>query len=110
MQLIVGTSGYVREGLCDREGLPESYSLDAPSPTPSVGPVALQVGLPKDERVTVEVYNLLGQRVAMLKSSEQMPAGFHTITWDAPRLASGMYFVRMKAGSFRQTQKLVRIQ
>jgi hypothetical protein len=39
-----------------------------------------------------------------------MTAGFHTLVWDAPRLASGMYFVRMEAGSYRKTQKLVRIR
>jgi hypothetical protein len=110
MQLIVGTSTYVREMLRDLEALPTTYTLDAPYPNPSVGPVAFQVGLPQDDRVTVEVYNLLGQRVATLKNHEPMTAGFHTITWEAPRLASGMYFVRMEAGSYRQTQKLVRIQ
>jgi 5-hydroxyisourate hydrolase-like protein (transthyretin family) len=68
------------------------------------------VGLPADDRVTVEVYNILGQRVARLKNGESMTAGVHTLVWDAPRLASGLYFVRMEAGTYRETQKLVRIR
>jgi len=66
--------------------------------------------VPQDERVTVEVYNLLGQRVAVLKDGESMPAGVHTVVWEAPRLASGVYFVRMDAGSYRKAQKLVRLR
>jgi len=110
LRLVVGTSAYVQDVLRDLEALPQQYALEPPYPNPSVGPVAFQVGLPKDDRVTVEVYNVLGQRVATLKDRESMPAGFHTIVWDAPRLASGMYFVRMEAGSYRKTQKLVRIR
>lgn len=110
MRLVVGTPAYVKEVLRDLEALPDTYALAPPYPNPSVGPVAFQVGLPEDDRVTVEVYNILGQRIATLKNRESMTAGYHTIVWNAPRLASGLYFVRMEAGSFRQTQKLVRIR
>lgn len=110
MQLIVGTNAYVQERLEDLEALPSKYVLDPPYPNPSAGPVAFQVGVPETERVTVEVYNVLGQRVATIKDDESMSAGFHTVMWEAPHLASGMYFVRMEAGSFRQTQKLVRVR
>jgi hypothetical protein len=58
----------------------------------------------------VEVYNILGQRIATLKDREQMTAGYHTVVWNAPRLASGLYFVRMEAGSYRETQKLMRVR
>jgi hypothetical protein len=110
VRLIVGTAAYVAEVLRDLEALPLKYALEPPYPNPSVGPVALQVGLPEDDRVTLEVYNILGQRIATLKDREPMAAGFHTLVWDAPHLASGMYFVRMEAGSHRKTQKLVRVR
>jgi hypothetical protein len=109
-RLVVGTRTYVKDVLRDLEALPQKYALEPPYPNPSTGPVAFRMGLPEDDRVTVEVYNLLGQRVATLKNREAMTAGFHTLVWDAPRLASGMYFVRMEAGSYRKTQKLVRIR
>jgi hypothetical protein len=110
MQLVVGTSAYVSEKLRDLEALPRKYALDAPYPNPSSGPVAFQVGLPQSDRVTVEVYNILGQRIATLKDREQMTAGYHTVVWNAPHLASGLYFVRMEAGSYRETQKLMRVR
>jgi hypothetical protein len=110
MTLVVGTSAYVQERLRDLEALALEYALHPPSPNPSAGPVALQLDLPEDDQVTVEVYNILGQRVALLKDGEPMAAGVHTVVWDAPRLASGLYFVRMHAGAYRKTQKLVRVR
>lgn len=110
MQLVVGTKSYVREMLRDLEALPREYTLRPPYPNPSSGPVAFQVGLPEEEQVTLAVYNVLGQRVALLKDGESMREGFHTVRWDAPRLASGVYFVHVEAGDYRKAQKLVRIR
>lgn len=110
LQLVVGTSTYVREMLRDLEALPLQYALHPPYPNPSTGPVALKMSLPQDEDVTVDVYNLLGQRVATLKNGEPMSAGVHTVLWRAPRLGSGMYFVRVEAGPYRSTQKFVLIR
>lgn len=110
MRLVVGTKAYVSDVLRDLEALPLTYALGAPYPNPSAGPVAFRVGLPQDERVTVQVYNILGQRVATLKDRAPMSAGFHTVVWEAPRLASGLYFVRLEAGDYRKTQKLVRVR
>jgi len=110
LRLVVGTNAYASDILRDLGAMPLEYVLHAPYPNPSVGPVAFQMGLPQDDRVTVGVYNLLGQRIAVLKEGEVMPAGVHTVVWEAPRLASGVYFVRMDAGEYRKTQKLVRIR
>jgi len=110
LRLVVGTDEYVQRTLRDLDVLPQQYALRPPYPNPSSGPVAFQLGLPSAQRVTVEVYNILGQRLAVLKNDEPMTPGFHTMVWEAPRLASGVYFVRMAAGEYRKTQKLVRIR
>lgn len=110
LRLVVGTSAYVREVLRDLEALPADFALAPPYPNPSTGPVAFRLSLPEAEQVTVAVYTLLGQRLAILKNREPMEAGIHTVVWEPPRLASGMYFVRMEAGPYRSTQKLVRVR
>lgn len=110
LRLMVGTKAYVREVLNTLDAVPRAYALNAPYPNPSSGPVAFQLELPRDDRVSIAVYNILGQRLAVLKNREPMRTGIHTVVWDAPRLASGMYFVRMEAGNYRKTQKLVRIR
>ena len=110
LHLMVGTTAYVQQSLKTLGAVPKTYALNAPYPNPSAGTVAFQLSLPEDDRVTITVYNILGQRLAILKNRESMRAGIHTVVWDAPRLASGMYFVRMEAGSYSKTQKMVRIR
>jgi len=55
--------------------------------------------------VTLKVYNLLGQEVAVLVNGN-IASGHHAVTFDASRLASGVYFYRLQAGTFVETRKL----
>jgi 5-hydroxyisourate hydrolase-like protein (transthyretin family) len=59
--------------------------------------------------VTLEVYNLTGQRVAMLVNTDQS-AGTHTVRWDASQYASGVYMYRLTAGDFVETKKMLLIK
>ena len=81
-------------------GLQQNY----PNPFNPVTSIAYQV--PKSAHVTIEIYNVVGQRVATLVN-ETRDAGYHQVTFDATRLASGMYIYRMQAGEFSQTRKLM---
>jgi hypothetical protein len=62
--------------------------------------------LPKDTQVKLEVYNLLGQKVATLVDQRQTP-GNKAIIWDAGSLSSGVYIYRLCAGVYKQTKKMV---
>jgi hypothetical protein len=59
--------------------------------------------------VTLTVYDLLGRGVATLVDCVQEP-GVKTATFDGSKLASGVYFYRLKAGDFVQTRKLVLVR
>ena len=54
----------------------------------------------------MEVYNIKGQVVETLLNGV-MSAGYHTITWNANQLSSGMYFVKVIAGDNVATQKVM---
>jgi len=56
--------------------------------------------------VTLKVYDVLGKEVANLVSEEK-PAGFYEVEFDATALRSGIYFYRLQAGSFVETKKMV---
>jgi flagellar hook assembly protein FlgD len=61
--------------------------------------------------VKIEVYNVLGKKVATLVNQVQV-AGTHSVAWnsqkdDGSKVTSGVYFLRMQAGSFSEIKKMV---
>ena len=65
--------------------------------------------MPVSGEMQVDVYNLLGQSVAILTSGYK-DAGTYNLTWDASDVSSGMYFVKAEADGFTKTQKLMLIK
>ncbi|MEP0860860.1 MAG: T9SS type A sorting domain-containing protein [Ignavibacterium sp.] len=55
---------------------------------------------------TLKVYDVLGNEVATLVNEEK-PAGVYEINFDGSGLSSGIYFYRLKAGSFVETKKMI---
>ena len=67
------------------------------------------------ERVSLVTYNVLGENVATLTAGTQQSAGYHAEVWDGrsdagAQVASGVYFVQMRAGSFTQTQTMILVK
>ena len=93
-------------GIVDRQGVPGEFSLYQNYPNPFNPSTTIKFSIPRLEFVTLEVYNLLGQRVASLVS-ESLTAGVFEIVWNAGNLPSGIYFYRLKAGDFVQANRLV---
>jgi hypothetical protein len=56
--------------------------------------------------VNLTVFNTLGQQVATLVNGE-MEAGYHSVRFDGSKLASGVYFYRLSAGTYVETRKLL---
>ena len=96
----------VGEGI---SGLPEVFSLSQNYPNPFNPSTVIAYALPGEVDVRLEVFNLLGERVALLVD-EKMPAGYHSVTFDGQGLSSGLYFYRIRAGDFEQTKKLALVR
>jgi hypothetical protein len=65
--------------------------------------------LPKADKVLLEVYNTLGQRIKTLLN-KQMPSGSHNVTFFGHNLPSGIYFYRITAGEFQEVRKMLLLQ
>ncbi|MHB9011475.1 MAG: choice-of-anchor Q domain-containing protein [Ignavibacteriaceae bacterium] len=86
--------------------LPKQFSLGQNYPNPFNPTTTISFSLPVDSKVELDVYNTIGQRVANLANGE-MQAGYHNVEFNASRLASGIYFYRITAGSFNEVKKLI---
>ena len=89
--------------------LPEEYSLSSAFPNPFNPSTTLNFSLPLESEVQIIVYDLQGREVVSLADGK-MDVGFHTVVWNADRHSSGVYFVKMIAGEYIDTQKLMLIK
>jgi C1A family cysteine protease len=94
--------------------LPQDYALQQNLPNPFNASTEIRYQIPQEERVSLKIYNTLGQEVAILVDANQ-GAGQHRVTWDGRDLsgrevASGLYFCRLNAGVFSRTIKMALVR
>lgn len=93
-------------GVDGEEIIPTEFSLSQNFPNPFNPTTNIKFGLPKESNVVLRIYNILGEEVATLVN-KVMPAGFHTVNFDASRLTSGLYIYRIEAENFVQVKKMM---
>jgi hypothetical protein len=89
--------------------LPGSAALFQNFPNPFNPSTTIRYRLPVASHVTLTVYNTLGQLIAM-RVNENEAAGVHDVKFDGSGLASGLYFYRLRAGSYSESKKFVIIR
>jgi hypothetical protein len=90
--------------------LPTKVELRQNYPNPFNPSTTIAYGLPQTGKVTLEVFDILGRRVATLLNGENKTAGRHTVNFNASNLASGMYIYRLQAGNSVIIKKLTLIK
>lgn len=86
--------------------LPKTFLLSQNYPNPFNPVTQIRYALPRDCWVRLEIYNILGQKVATLVDREER-AGYKVARWDASSFSSGIYFYRLQTGNFVQTRKMI---
>ncbi|HEY5123232.1 MAG TPA: T9SS type A sorting domain-containing protein, partial [Ignavibacteria bacterium] len=94
------------------ESVPKEFSLYQNYPNPFNPVTKISFDLPKDAKVKLIVYDILGREVTRLLNSEFLQAGKHIIDFDAMKynLASGVYFYRIESDKFTAVKKMVMIK
>jgi len=85
--------------------IPRGYVITQNYPNPFNPSTTIRFGIPEAADVSVKVYNILGEVVARLVSSE-LAAGYYSVQWNAEGLPSGIYFCRLEARGHILARKL----
>ena len=85
---------------------PKQFTLHPAYPNPFNPTTTISFHLPFQSQVSMNIYNVLGQRVGVLMD-RTMQQGIHKIQWNGSNYPSGIYFIRACAGEFVQTRKVV---
>ena len=93
----------------ESDEIPLTFELDQNYPNPFNPATTIEYTLPKASEVTLTIYNLLGQQVALLVDQSQA-AGRYNVRFNASHLASGMYLYRLSTGDFVQTKAMLLIK
>lgn len=92
-------------------GLPASFSVEQNYPNPFNPTTTIDYSLPSQSRVSIRIYNVLGQAIRTLVDEPQA-AGKYSVTWDGKNQAgeavsTGLYLYRIQAGDITQSRKML---
>ncbi|GEM_PF-1618897 len=85
--------------------VPSAFSLSQNYPNPFNPVTTIEFGLPTASSYTLSVYNIAGQVVETFEGHAQ--AGVVSVVWNATGYSSGVYFYKLEAGEFGQTNKMI---
>ncbi len=91
------------------EAIPNNVILHQNYPNPFNPVTVISFQLPASSEVTLEVFDLLGRRVALLVDGRQT-AGTHTVHFDGSNLSSGTYIYRLQTEDFSEVRKMTLIK
>ena len=96
-----------KSGVSSRNAVPELFVLHPNYPNPFNPSTTIRYTLAHQQPVFLSVYNTAGERVESLLDGGLQKSGTHEIRWQAGHLGSGVYLIRMQAGDFVRTRKIM---
>lgn len=87
----------------------ENYFMKQNYPNPFNPSTTIEFGIPKQEFVSLKVYDMLGREISTLVS-QNLNQGVYKYTFQTSGLSSGMYFYVLNSGTFKQTKQMVLIK
>jgi photosystem II stability/assembly factor-like uncharacterized protein len=85
--------------------IPANYELKRNYPNPFNPSTKIEYSVPANELVTIKVFDIMGREISALVN-EYKNAGSYSVSFNGNNLSSGIYFLKMKAGSFEQTRTM----
>jgi hypothetical protein len=89
--------------------LPDGYTLEQNYPNPFNPSTTINFTLPSSSLVSIQIFDVSGKEIETLQNST-LPAGVHSVVWNASNFPSGVYFYRMSVGGLTAEKKMVLIK
>ena len=105
MQVVVG-NGFKPFSLSREFIIPEDFSLSAAYPNPFNPETTFSFNIGSLQQTSLRIYDIQGRLIETLVQDKINP-GFHTMTWDASKVATGVYFVKLISGDKIKTRKIM---
>jgi phosphodiesterase/alkaline phosphatase D-like protein len=110
-RLIIGTDSFVEKNNLGIPLMPTQFDLSQNYPNPFNLETFINYQLSGQTKVVMTIYNTLGLKIRFLVDEDQ-PTGYHRIIWDGKndegrQVATGIYFLRLKAGEFIKQIKMI---
>jgi hypothetical protein len=112
LAIVAGSPEYVAHAVEHALTVPSRFVLDPSAPNPFSSAARIRFGLPRAEEVSLEIFDVLGRRVATLLDRAPVTAGYHTVIWDGESgtghpVSDGVYLLRLSAGPVVLTRRIV---
>jgi len=115
LKLVVGKKAFIGQEVPDEQTIPTEFKLSQNFPNPFNPATTIRYSLPKAQKVTLKVYNLLGEEVVTLVQDEEKTAGHHFTIWDGRNqsgqpVSSGLYLYHLQAGKITKIKKMALVK
>lgn len=85
---------------------PDAFVLEQNYPNPFNPVTAINYTLPRDETVSIHIYNVAGELVQTLMDHQPQNAGSHSVHFDGSTFSSGVYYYQVQTSNFSQTRQM----
>jgi hypothetical protein len=99
-----GTSSGVQRQIGD---VPLTFNVSQNYPNPFNPATTIEFTLAENSRVTLKIYNVLGDKIVTLVDGERNAGVVHRVQFNASKLSSGVYFYRLETEKGTQVRKLL---
>ena len=89
---------------------PYDYNLSQPFPNPFNPKVILNLFIPYDRKLSINIFDLLGNEVDVISENKTYKTGNYQIKWDGSEYSSGLYFLKMNDGLNVEVRKLILVK
>jgi len=112
LQLIVGNEDFINSKTMEYQFVPSAFRLDQNYPNPFNPSTSINYELPNYSKLSINIYNILGQKIKSLLKKGEKEAGYYQIIWDGKndfgkKVASGIYILNFQSDQFSKSLKMV---